>query len=89
MFGRYAKSPAVDIGLRLLLAAVALVALFHPNDVFAWLPGLLALAGVLAGLWRHRLIAPPKEPLPEAAEGPAAPSGDMSALVAEARRDLG
>jgi TRAP transporter 4TM/12TM fusion protein len=89
MFGRYAKGPAVDIGLRLLLAAVALVALFHPNDVFAWLPGLLALAGVLAGLWRHRLIAPPKEPLPEAAEGPAAPSGDMSALVAEARRDLG
>jgi TRAP-type uncharacterized transport system fused permease subunit len=89
MFGRYAENPAIDIGLRLLLAAVAALALFHPNDLFVWLPGMLVLAGVLVGIWRHRLIAPPNELMPAVAESPAAPSGDLSALAAEAKRDFG
>lgn len=89
MFGRYSNNTAIDIGLRTLLAAVAALSLFHPNDVFAWLPSMVALAGVIAGVWRHRVIAPPKEPLPEVIEAVASVGGDPGELGREARRDFG
>lgn len=89
MFGRFAENASLDIGLRVLLAAVAVVALIHPNDTFAWLPALLALGGVLAGLWQHRKIAPPKGPPAPAAAAVTASPGDLSKLTAEAKRDYG
>jgi len=44
----------------------------------------------LVGIWRHRAMAPPEiVTLPEPALEPVlAPAGDLSKLVAEARREL-
>jgi len=61
MFGRYSTNTALDIGLRLLLTALAGVVLFHPNDTIALSVSPLVLIGVAAGVWRHRIISPPAE----------------------------
>jgi TRAP-type uncharacterized transport system fused permease subunit len=89
MFGRCVENPAADVGLRVVLAALALLAMFHPNDTFVWLPGAVVLVALVIGVWRHRSIAAPRS-LPESA-GPASPavSGDMTAMLAEAKRDIG
>jgi TRAP transporter 4TM/12TM fusion protein len=87
MFGRAFTNPAVDIAFRVALTGLALLALFHPNDTFVWAPALLALAGIVFGIWRHQQIAPP--PKTATAEAAATPSGDLGKLAAEARRDIG
>lgn len=87
LFGRYARNAAADIGLRTLLAVFALLTMLHPDDTFVWLPGIVTLLATLAGIWRHRLIAPPPElPVPEAVVDT---SADLSKLVAEGKRDFG
>ncbi|MGH6768093.1 MAG: TRAP transporter permease [Xanthobacteraceae bacterium] len=86
MFGRAFASPAADIAFRVVLTALALLALFHPNDTFVWAPALVALAAIVFGTWRHQQIAPPKA---TTAEAIATPSGDLGKLAAEARRDIG
>jgi hypothetical protein len=48
----------------------------------------LVVPAFAVGVWRHRIVAPPKS-LPQPSEGPAAPSADLSKLVVEARRDIG
>jgi TRAP transporter 4TM/12TM fusion protein len=89
MFGRFMDNPAGDIGLRVLLAASAFLTMFHPNDTFVWLPGVVTLVVLVAGIWRHQAIAAPKElPAPDAPDA-GAPSGDLSALLAEGKRDFG
>jgi hypothetical protein len=89
MFGRFVRNPTGDMALRLLLAALAFLAMFHPNDTFVWLPGAIVLAMLLTGIWRHRSIAAPGS-MPEAQQpaGPSA-SGDMTAMLTEAKRDIG
>ena len=90
MFGRIARSATGDIALRVLLAALAFLTMFHPNDTFVWLPGAIVLVVLAIGIWRHRSIATPRSiPEPETPDGPVAVSGDMTALAAEARRDFG
>ncbi len=59
MFGRCSTNTALDIGLRLLLAAISGLVLFHPNDTVALSLSPLVLVAIVAGIWRHRLIAPP------------------------------
>jgi TRAP transporter 4TM/12TM fusion protein len=87
MFGRAFAARAPDIAFRLLVAALSLVTLFHPNDVLVWAPGIVVLVLVAFGVWRHRQIAPPKDGgRPEEASDR---SGDLSKLAAEARRDFG
>lgn len=61
MFGRYSASVPIDSALRLLLAAVSGVVLFHPNDTVALSAGVLPLAGIIVGIWRHRIVSPPPE----------------------------
>jgi TRAP transporter 4TM/12TM fusion protein len=87
MFGRAFTTPLPDIGFRVLVAALSLVTLFHPNDVLVWAPGVVVLALVIFGVWRHRLIAPPKNGIQ--AEEPSDRSRDLGKLAAEARRDFG
>jgi TRAP-type uncharacterized transport system fused permease subunit len=87
MFGRFLTSRPADIGLRLLIAALSLFVLFYPNDNWAMAAAPLAAIATIIGIWRHRLIAPPVS-LDEHAEVADA-SGDLAALVAEAKRDLG
>lgn len=59
MFGRYSKNVWADIALRLLLTLLAGVVLFHPNDTVAISVSPLVLAGIVAGILRHRVISPP------------------------------
>jgi TRAP-type uncharacterized transport system fused permease subunit len=86
-FGRISRSVPVDIGLRLVIAALALFALFSPNDTWALAVSPLVAILLIAGVMRHRDIAPPASlaELPDAGDT----SGDLSALVAEAKRDMG
>jgi hypothetical protein len=60
MFGRTSKNLALDIGLRLVLAVFALVTLMHPDDNLARMTAVVTAIGVAAGVWRHRIVAPPK-----------------------------
>jgi TRAP transporter 4TM/12TM fusion protein len=73
MFGRTSKSVALDIGLRSLLAVFSLVTLLHPDDNLARMTAVVTAIAVVAGVWRHRIVAPPKSSgLPvEEDEGPA------------------
>jgi TRAP-type uncharacterized transport system fused permease subunit len=63
MFGRYLDSRGGDVMLRSMLAMFALVTLLHPDEATATAAGAATLAGTLIGIWRHRLIAGPKEEL--------------------------
>lgn len=87
MFGRFLISRPGDIGLRLLTGALSLFVLFYPNDSWAIAAAPFAAIATIVGIWRHRLIAPPAA-LDEHSEVADA-SGDLSALVAEAKRDMG
>ena len=57
MFGRFAESPVADILLRVALAAVAFVTLFHPHGNVAVAAAAVVLPATIVGVWRHRLIA--------------------------------
>jgi glycerol kinase len=46
--------------LRSMLALFALVTLLHPDEATATAVGAATLAGTLAGIWRHRIVAGPK-----------------------------
>jgi TRAP-type uncharacterized transport system fused permease subunit len=88
MFGRIAVRSVADIGLRLLIAALALFVLFYPNDAYAMAVSPLAAAFIIVGIIRHRDIAPPKfMPGDEPAEMPISDK-DLSALVMEAKREV-
>jgi TRAP-type uncharacterized transport system fused permease subunit len=87
MFGRAVPNPGGDVPLRLLLAAVGFLAMFHPDSRIAAAAAAVALTGTVAGVLRHRLIAPPKG---AAAPDPGAvAAGDMARLLAEAKREIG
>jgi TRAP transporter 4TM/12TM fusion protein len=88
MFGRCLENPAGDIALRVLLAAVSFVTMFHPNMAVSAAVAVVVLLATGVGIWRHSVVAPPKTPL--RAPQSAAPSRDeLSPLLAEARRDIG
>jgi len=87
MFGRYFESGGADAALRILLAVVAGVTMFHPNDTLVWGPA-AAVAGLLVfGLWRHGIVAPPERGA-VVDEGPVQVEGDLSQLMAEAKREV-
>jgi hypothetical protein len=69
MFGRVFEHPGADIPSRLVLAVFAFVNMFHPDDRVATVAAVFVLAATIVGIWRHRLVAPPKggvEPQPAA-----------------------
>ena len=88
MFGRCHLNPAVDIVLRCLLALVAFVTMFHPDMGVSAAVAVVVLAAIVVGIWRHRQIAPPKTVGAEPAASAVTPSGDLSALIAEAKREI-
>lgn len=88
LFGRLVQHRGPDIAVRLILAAISLVTMFHPNDRVAWAAGLVTLIAVAAGIRRHRQIAPPTS-APSQSPPPVAPSGEIAGVLAEARRDIG
>ena len=60
MFGRYTEASAGDALLRIALAILGFVAMFHPSETIATAAGGAALLAILLGVWRHRRIAPIK-----------------------------
>jgi hypothetical protein len=63
MFGRFVRQKHADILLRSLLALVSFVVMFHPNGNVAVAAAVIALPAIVYGVFRHRLIAPPKSGL--------------------------
>jgi TRAP transporter 4TM/12TM fusion protein len=60
MFGRFMQNLAADVSLRILLALVAFVTLFHPSGNVAVAAAAIVLPATLFGIWRHRHFALPK-----------------------------
>jgi TRAP transporter 4TM/12TM fusion protein len=58
MFGRLMKNTAGDLLLRTLLAAIAFVAMFHPDGNVAMAAAAFTLPATLYAVWRHRQVAP-------------------------------
>jgi TRAP transporter 4TM/12TM fusion protein len=87
LFGRYMREAAADIPLRVALAAMAFVVLFHPEAAWATGAAAIVVPAVIAGIWRHRQIAPPKSTL-LADESTSADLLDEG-VIAEAKRDFG
>jgi TRAP transporter 4TM/12TM fusion protein len=84
MFGRFSTQTSADFAFRLGLAALAGFILFHPNDNWALMASPLCAIATIAGILRHPEVAPPATLATETSEK----SGDLSALVAEAKREL-
>jgi TRAP-type uncharacterized transport system fused permease subunit len=60
MFGRFVGNPVADAALRIALALIAFVTMFHPDNRVAAATGAFVVAALVAGVWRHRRVAPPK-----------------------------
>jgi hypothetical protein len=57
MFGRFLEQAAGDMALRVALAMVAFIALFHPDGKVAVTAAAVVLPVTLFGIWRHRRLA--------------------------------
>jgi len=87
MFGRCHTSAAADIALRCLLAAVSFLVMFHPDMKISAAVSVVVVIALVAGIWRHRQIAPPKSFA--LTQDQIAPSGDLAPVLADAKRDIG
>jgi TRAP transporter 4TM/12TM fusion protein len=87
MFGRTHPSPGIDLMLRLPLAALSFLAMFHPDMRVSAAVAVLVAAGVVFGIARHKRVAPRTHAAEAAVTGPAA--GDLSPVLAEAKREIG
>lgn len=61
IFGRFVDGQGSNAILRTLLAAAAFTTMLHPSDEIAILAAVFVLPATVYGVWRHRLIASPKE----------------------------
>jgi hypothetical protein len=57
LFGRFVDNALADKTLRIALAALAFVALFHPNGNVALAAAAVALPATIVGVLRHKRIA--------------------------------
>jgi TRAP transporter 4TM/12TM fusion protein len=87
MFGRFHDNPSVDLPLRLLMALVSFVAMFHPDTKVSAAVAVAVVVALVLGIWRHRIIAPPIAAAP--AEAAATSPEALAPLIAEARREVG
>jgi TRAP transporter 4TM/12TM fusion protein len=87
MFGRFTENKLLDIVLRIALAGIALVTMFHPNQTVSWMVAIPVAAVIVIGIWRHRIVAPPKGGV--VLSDDVVKSTGTSELLAEARRDFG
>ena len=87
MFGMFSDHRITDIAYRAITASMALVTMFHPNDMLVRWIAVITLALLVVGIWRHGRIASPKETIREQ-EAAADKSVDLNQLAAEARREI-
>ena len=87
MFGMFSDHRITDIAYRAITASMALVTMFHPNDMLVRWIAVITLALLVVGIWRHGRIASPKETIREQ-EAAVDKSVDLNQLAAEARREV-
>jgi TRAP transporter 4TM/12TM fusion protein len=87
MFGRFHHNPSVDLPLRLLMALVSFVTMFHPDTKVSAAVAIAVVVALVLGIWRHRIIAPPIAAAH--AEAAATSPEALAPLIAEARREVG
>jgi TRAP-type uncharacterized transport system fused permease subunit len=56
-FGRFVSGRALDLALKIALALLAFVVIFHPDDTLAVIVAAVVVPIVLFGIWRHRQVA--------------------------------
>jgi hypothetical protein len=88
MFGRWFENGAIDVATRCLLAAVSFLCMFYPDTRVSAAVAVVVLAATVFGIWRHRHIAPPKTPVAAVPVEDEA-VGDLTPVLAEAKRDIG
>ncbi len=87
MFGRIHVKAAIDIAIRLAIAALAAFVLFYPNDAAALGVAVPVLVALVFGLRRHSIIAPRRAPA-VASRDEAVNPDELAALVSEAKREV-
>jgi TRAP-type uncharacterized transport system fused permease subunit len=87
LFGRCHRSKGVDIGLRVLFAALAFAVMFHPGIRMSAALAAVLVVALAVGVRRHVQIAPPESYALAAKEQ--VTSGDLAPVLAEAKRDIG
>jgi TRAP transporter 4TM/12TM fusion protein len=87
MFGRFHEKPGIDMPLRLLLALVSFVVMFHPDTKVSAAVAIAVVVALVLGIWRHRIVAPPIAAV--RAEAAAASPDALAPLIAEASREVG
>src|SRR6266545_4063717 len=87
MFGRFHEKTGIDMPLRLLLALVSFVVMFHPDTKVSAAVAVAVVVALVLGIWRHRIIAPPIAAA--RAEAAATSPEALAPLLAEARREVG
>ena len=78
----------IDILLRCCVAAVAFVVMFHPDMKMSALVAVVVILALIAGIYRHIQLAPTTYAITDT-ETDALPSGELSPVLASARRDIG
>jgi TRAP transporter 4TM/12TM fusion protein len=76
MFGKCLENRASDAAVRILLAAISFVTMFHPNDTLVWGSAAITVPILVWAILRHRLIGGPKS-------APPLPVGDREAPAAK------
>jgi TRAP transporter 4TM/12TM fusion protein len=87
MFGMFSDHRITDFAYRAITASIALVTMFHPNDMLVRWIAVITLALLVVGIWRHGRIASPKETIREQ-EATVDKSVGLDQLAAEARREV-
>ena len=87
MFGMFSDHRITDIAYRAMTASMALVTMFHPDDMLVRWTAVITLALFVVGIWRHGRIASPKEIIREQ-EAAVDKSVGLDQLAAEARREV-
>ena len=59
-FGHFVENRGGNVLLRVAIALVAFVVIFHPNDTYAVLAAASLLPAIVLGAFRHRLVAAPR-----------------------------
>ncbi len=89
MFGRFMRAPPIDWALRIALAGLSFVVMFHPDTATSATFAVPLLIATIFGIWRHAHVTEPAAPL--AVEQAASLPGDeeLAHMMADARRDIG
>ena len=88
MFGRTHRNFATDLSMRLPLAAVSFVVMFHPDMRISAAVAVLVAVALVIGIRRHTQVAPQTHAIGDADAGPTT-AADLAPVLAEAKRDIG